>query len=184
MNKYNEQYYIARKPFNDNQLHIKADRKTAERDYFYKKMVLGEAPLFFENSYKEEDKDKGIKRSITDVLLDSSDLLVCNKIRNELIQYEIDGMQFYPSVYIDDDNNWNENYWFLNFYEEFHYWDKNQSIVDIDEDDDEDDDIEVFKYSLDAQKLDKIPEERRLMFKMSGATVAYIFVHHRFSRSF
>lgn len=179
MKKYDEVYYIAKKPFGENQLYIKADLKTAERGYHYKKVPLGEAPFFFQNSYKEEDKKKGNKWALTEVLLVGSNLLVCDKIRDELKTYEIEGMQLYPSVYIDDENNWHENYWFLNFYEDFYYLDKNQSIVDIDEDDDEDDDIEVFKYSLDVQKLNQIPEERRLLFKMGGATDAYIFVHQK-----
>lgn len=181
MNKYNEQYYIAEMPFGEEQLFIKPDRKTAERGYHYKRVPIGEAPFFFLNSNRECDIENGCKWPVTDILIDGSDLLVGGKIREELMKYDIDGMQLYPSVYMDDDNNWHENFWFLNFFKKYHYWDKNESVVRIDEDEevDEDEDVSVRRYSLDEQKLDEIPEESRLMFKMGGATVAYIFVHQK-----
>ncbi len=96
-------------------------------------------------------------------------------------------MQIYPSVYIDDDNNWHEDYWFLNFYEELHCLDKKKSkILTIDysdeEDDDldeEDDDLEVVEYRLDSRILGGIPEEKRLMFKIGGTNIDYIFIHQK-----
>ena len=35
----------------------------------------------------------------------------------------------------------------------------------------------INKYSLDASKLDMIPLENRLLFKMGGTSFSYIFIH-------
>lgn len=178
---FDEEYYIARRPADEGQLYLKPDAKTFNRRYGYTKLTQGEAPLFFENAFKDKDKKSGKKRSLTNVLIDSPNLLVDNEARDKLKFLEIDGLQIYPAVYIDDDIKWHENYWFLNFYKELDCWDRKLSVVEIDDDDDDDDDIdldaEIIKYRLNSDILSQIPKEHRLMFKMGGATKAYIFVH-------
>ncbi|WP_163831826.1 hypothetical protein [Spartinivicinus ruber] len=149
MNIYNEQYYITIRPINDNQLYLKPDKKTEHRDYDFRKLQPGGAPLFLENGTKEKDKRLGKQRHLTDVLMEGSNLLVNDNIRNHLVLSSIKVMQLYPAIYIDDD----------------------------DEDDDIDYDAEVTQYYLDDKVLDEIPEHQRLMFKMGGATKAYIFAH-------
>ncbi len=179
MNKYNEEYYIAFEPKGDNQPYVIADKKTTERGYHYKKVPLGGLPFFFYNRNKEKDRRNGKKWPITEILETGGDFLVNDFIRDEVIQYDIDGMQLYPSVYIDDDDNWHENYWFLNFYETFVYWDQGRSeIVTIDENDDKYG-AEIDKYCLDEKKLFGIPEEKRLIFKMSGVGDPYVFFHQK-----
>ncbi len=116
MNKYNVEYYIVHMPFGDDQLFVEADQRTADRDYDFRKVPLGEAPL-------------------------------------------------YPAVYIDDENNWHDNYWFLNFYEELDCWDRKLSVIGEDDDEHE---SAVYQYYLDAKILDGIPEEKRLLFIMGG----------------
>lgn len=46
------------KPAGDKALFAKPLQKTADRSYIIKKLVLGEEPLFFENSNKEDDKKR------------------------------------------------------------------------------------------------------------------------------
>jgi len=95
------------------------------------------------------------------------------------MKYDIDGMQLYPAVYIDDDDHWHDNYWFLTFYEKYIYWDKKRSqFITIDETDDQHD-AEVDSYCLDETKLQGIAEERRLIFKMGGVGDPYVFVHQK-----
>ena len=184
MSKYNEQYYIIEKPFGENSLYIKADQKTANRGYHYKKTPFGEAPFFFHNSYKDRDKQEQIRRQLTDIIVHGSGLLINNQVRDELKYLEVDGMQIYPSVYIDDDNEWHEDYWYLSFYEDLNCLDKENAEIDMDDFDDDDDDVEVSKFSLADDALDKIPEERRLLFKIGGVNMPYIFIHRKIADLF
>lgn len=179
MNNFNEQYYIAFMPFGDEQLYVSPDQKTADRDFDFKKVPLGEAPFFFENGYKEEDKEEGNRWPITEIMMVGTSFIAIQEIRDELIKHDVDGMQLYPSVYIDDDDNWHENYWYLNFYKELHCLDKKRSKIDEDEDDDKDDDAEVLSIHLSARVLDAIPEEKRLLFKIGGTTLPYVLVHQK-----
>jgi len=176
MTAYDECYYILQRPHGDDQVCAVADQKTANRGYHYRQLQAGESPLFFENGYRDKDKNAW---PVTNMLVTGPGFLVTNAIREKLKFLNIDNMQIYPAVYIDDADTWHENYWFVGFYEELDCWDRQRSTVDIDEDDDEDDDVDVDKYCLDAGVLDAIAEENRLMFKMGGSSMNYIFVHQR-----
>ena len=176
---FNEQYFIAFGSFGENQLHIKADKKTFNRDYGLVKLDEGGAPLFFKNAFAEKDKKRGVKKPISDVLFDGASLLISDSLREKLKFYDISGLQIYPAVYIDDDQHWHEDRWFMNFYQEVDCFDRKLSIIEIDDEDEEDDDADVIKYHLDPLILDEIPEEKRLMLKMGGATVDYVFVHQK-----
>jgi len=179
MNRFNEEYYIAVEPKGDNQPYVIADKKTAARGYHYTKLPEGKPPLFFFNRNKEKDLASGNKWAITPVLETGGDFLVSDYIANELMMYEIDGLQLYPAVYIDDDDNWHEEYWFLTFFEKFRYWDsKNSEFMKIDSSDSEFD-AEIDKYCLDESKLSLIPEEQRLIFKMGGVGDPYVFFHKK-----
>ncbi|WP_163831825.1 imm11 family protein [Spartinivicinus ruber] len=179
MTNYNEQYYILDTFYNDNQLHITADNKTSNRNYEYEKLVPSGVPLFFENSFKDKEKALGRKRLLTDVLFDGSSLVVVYKIHDFLKMFSTKGMQLYPAIYIDDDTNWHENYWYLNFFEKLDCWDRKLSVLETFDDEDDDFDAEIRKYYLDKKVLDAIPEEQRYLFKMGGATESYIFAHER-----
>ena len=187
MTVYDECYYILQRPHGDEQLFLSPDKKTFNRRYTYMKMDQGGGPLFFENGFKERDASEGKSFLTTNVLMNGSNFLVDDAIRDKLKFKDIWGMQPYLAIYVDDDGKWHENYWFLNFYETVDCWDRKHSILDIDEDDDDEDDDEdsieldpeIMQYRLDADILNAIPEEKRLMFKMGGASKLYIFVHQK-----
>ena len=190
MSTFNDQYYIVRSPFGDDQLFLKPDRKTSKRNYEFTQLRIGDAPLFFQNGFRDEDIASGVNHPITDVLMDGANLVVNDSIRDKLKLFGINGFQFYPSVYIDDSSNWHEDRWFMNFYEKLDCWDRKLSTIKVLEPDDDDDEDEleldaiVKKYCLDDNLLDKIPEEKRLMFKMGGASKEYIFIHQKVADSF
>jgi len=173
MNKYNDQYYIAVEPFGAEQPYVIADKITSTRLDHHQKLPLGQAPLTFYNRNKEQDRAKGNKWPVTPVLETGGDFLVNDIIREQISHYDIDGLQLYPAVFIDDDDVIHPNYWFLNFYKTFSYWDKKQSeVICIDGYL-----AEIDKYSLDPEKLGAITEQSRLIFKMGGVTDPYIFIH-------
>lgn len=181
MSSYNENYFIALRVPGDDQIYLKADKKTAQRRFRHKKVVLGGPPLVFHDAYRDDRNNW----PVTDVLVDSSGLLVTDSICNEIKKYEIDSVQFVPSVFVDDLDKTYGGRWFVGFYDELNCLDRGSSEIKElecdDEDMDEDDDecLEVSRYSLDAKILDLIEEEKRLMFKISNCSKKYIFVHKK-----
>ncbi len=182
MSKYNDEYFIALLPPGDDQIYLKPNSQTAKRKYHYTKLNLGEAPLFFQNSYRESDNNQW---AITNVLVDMSGLLVTQPIYEAIRVYGIDSMQTYPSVYVDDNGTYHEEYWYIGFVDELQCLNAEDSSIvlfDFDEEDEDEDDeerLEVKKYSLDDATLDNIPEEQRLMFKIGGCSKKHVFVHRK-----
>ncbi|MDD9158520.1 hypothetical protein PVK64_20375 [Aliivibrio sp. S4TY2] len=176
MTKYNDEYYIAFRPNDDTQVHIKPDKRTALRKYHYKKLENGGDPLFFTNGFSEEEKTSDL---LTDLVVDTSGLLINKKLKDELSQYTIDGVQIYPSIYIDNANNDHGNYWYLGLYTELNCLDLTRSKIEIfDFDDDDDDDfLEVKQYYLNEAVLNHINEESRLIFKVANCSKSYLFFH-------
>ena len=184
MSKYDHEYYIVRTFYTSTQFQLKPTKNTSFRKFRYKRLTGGE-PLFFINGFKERDARLGDKRTVTDIMLDGSSFVVTSPIKSFLDQFEIDSMQLYPAIVIDDDDVWHENYWYLNFYGNLDCWDREKSDYKYEDDEDpEDSDAEIKQYSLNAGILDAIPEERRLLFRMGRATKAYVFAHKRIVKHF
>lgn len=80
MNIYDEECYIAHEPSGEDHIFPEVDDKTAARKYSYKKITLGGPPFFFYNYLKKRNKKKNIKRSLTDVLFDGTNLIVSDLI--------------------------------------------------------------------------------------------------------
>lgn len=178
MSKYDQEYYIAYTTLNPDQLHIKPKASTAARGYRYTKLTLGEAPLFFVNAFQKRDQKTGARRTVTDILYDGASFAVTDEIKRYLGQFEIASMQHYPAIIINDDDRWHEDYWYLNIYERLDCWDRNTSIYEIDTEANDPKPM-VDKFSLDTAKLEAIPEEKRLIFKIGGASKAYVLMHRK-----
>ncbi len=125
MKNYNDEYYLVVLPPDGDQIFVEALQKTANRDYYTEKQNPGE-PFFFQNSYREEDKEQGIQHKLPDILMNGAWLIVNDTVRDFLKFYDTKGMQIYPAVYIDDDLSWHENYWFLIFYDDLDCWDRGE----------------------------------------------------------
>jgi hypothetical protein len=177
MSKYDDQYYIVDEVYDENTLYLKALKKSANRKYSYKKMELGEEPLFFENAYKDEDINEGVIREIKSAHMNMSMVIVNDKIRSLLKGFNIDGFQLYPSVLIDDKDKYHEGYWHFNIFSKKAYVDFEKcEIRDYEEDNTR---HQVKKYSLSDKELNRVPEERRLIFKPVNTDLGYTFVHQK-----
>lgn len=184
--RYDEQYYIAFEPHGDDRLFAAADDTTSERGYHYIKPALGAPPFIFRNAYLDKDKKRKVTWPITDVLVVGGDLLVKEYIKNQICRFDTSGLYMQPSIYINDEGERLDDYWFLTFYKTLDCWDRDRSVVDIFEDDEDDDldgiepTIEVDKFVLDSEVLDEIPENERLLFKMGGnVSKSYVVVHQK-----
>ena len=177
MNKYDEQYYIVTLAYNKETLCLKPLKKTFNRKFSYKKMMLGQEPLFFENAYKEDDKKDGVVHTIKNLHMNANFIMVDNKIKNKLEDFEINNFQLYPTVIIADNDKFHEDFWFFNIYNRFSALDLDKSeISNFDPDDRKHD---VIKGSLSDEILDAIPEENRLIFRDYKWRGGYTIVHQR-----
>lgn len=180
MISYNEEYYIMFTPKGDDQIYIKPQERSADRKFRYRKLNIEDGPLFFENCYRDEDKNKWPS---TDILVEGGGFLATSTLCDKLRDYDVDFMQIYPAIYVDDNDNYREDYFYIGFYERLDCLDiKKSEIEDIefDEKDIDDDDpvsLEVSKFSLSDSVLGNISEENRLMFKIGQCSKPYIFVH-------
>ena len=177
MSKYDDQYYIVSKAFDENTLYLTALQKTANRDYEYTKMEFGQEPLFFENAYKDRDIKENIYRPIQKSHMNMNFVLVNDEVRDLLKNKIINGFQLYPAVIIDDKEDYHEGFWFFNIYEDSDYLDLNACVID-DYDPDADDHV-IRQYSLNEKLLDSIDEEQRLIFRPSYTNIGYTIVHQK-----
>ncbi len=177
MNRYNEQYYIVFKKYDEKTLYLSSLQKTSDRDYTFKKMQFGQEPLFFNNAYKEKDKKTGVSREIKSAHLNINYPLVTVSIKEDLIKFENNNFQLYPAVIIDDSDIYHENFWFFNIFNKINVLNLKRCIIDDYDEDDKRHDID--KYYLDSNKLDAIPEEQRLVFIPEKASGAPVFLHQK-----
>lgn len=174
---YEDQYYIVDKVFSDDTLYLKATKTTAKRKYGYKKLEYGEAPLFFENAYKDRDIKLGKVRAIKSAHMNITHLIVDDDIKEKIDKFDISNFQFYPAVIIDDGGDYHENFWFFNIFGKLDVLDLEGSVIEDFDRESNDHDVERFKLKKDV--LDTIDEEKRLIFMMPNLDRKITFVHQR-----
>jgi len=116
MTNYNEQYYILFNDFGNAPSYLRPLSKTSSRNYEYEKLHKSGGPAFFESAFDEEDKKAGHKHSIHDVMDVAGWYLFSHRIYEKMQTFKINNFQFFPAVFIDDDNHYHENYVLTNFY--------------------------------------------------------------------
>jgi hypothetical protein len=161
------------------QMHVNIHDKSASIIYDGRQLVSSGSPLFFEPSFKERNEKLGITPSKTDVMFDGSSFIVNEAVYKELKKLELQNMQLYPAVLVEDEDSWGESYWYLNIWEDLDCWDREKSVYGPIEDDWEEGDTIIDQYSLCSKVLDSIPEEKRLIFRMGGEANNYIFMHEK-----
>lgn len=185
MKPYEEQYYFILRPKGDDGLPgIRADLDTGNRHYRRRLPQPGSKPFFFDNGYAEfqDANDIPIPMTPPDVLIGGNDILVKSFIRERLLDIDTRGFFIFPAIYIHNDGEWYEDYWYLGFLEEFDCWDRDKSQFIKDEIDGSS--HMVTKYILNKDILDKTPLKNRLLFKMGGSSDAYIVCHQSLVRNF
>jgi len=178
MTKLEEQYYII---FPDNSFskqsnRVSFDSNTCQRSPHYKKLISGQKPVFF---YSDAE-DKSIE--LTKLVFSGPSIILHKSLVENINDENIIHGQLYPSVYIDPEGKFHEEYFLINVYEEYDCWCRENSKYRlVRDDDDEDNDIEahMFKYKFNYNLLSKIEEENRLFFKIGGVDRPRIFIHQK-----
>ena len=177
MSNYEAQYYMVDEVYNDETLYLKSTKNTGRRDYSFKKMNFGEEPLFFENAYKDEDLKRKVTRPIKTAHMNITKVIVNDKIKKRLENFKVRNFQLFPSVIIDDQEQYHEGYWFFNIYNKLEVLDFEKSEIRRYKPEREFHNVE--KFALRADVLDKIPEEERLIFRINGLDRLLTFVHQK-----
>lgn len=129
------------------------------------------APLQFENGWREENIEEGLVEVIGDVLFSGSKILISDKIKNSLeskaneLQQSLP-VEFYPAVYITDNDDRLEAYWYVNIDNRIDCWDKDKSTFRSVPTDDQ---VlyQIEEFHLDRGKLET-SAGRDLIFKISN----------------
>ena len=187
MNDYDQQYYFIRLADNDGLPFLTPDVNTEDREFRYQRQAMGSPPLVFFNGSKEFQQKRHIPsvKVPPDILFEGSNLVVCSRIREALLEFDIAHLHMHPAIYIHDDGKWHEDYWYMTFTEQFDCWDRVNSTY-------EEEPLEmggmkmhsVYTYSLNKELLDKIPLEKRLLFEMGGTQDGYTVCHRSLLRLF
>ncbi len=179
MSKYNSQYYIAMNNYSPETLCLKPFKDTSKRFYGFEPLSIENGPLFFGNAYRDKDKAANIRRPIKQAHMHAAFVIMHEDIKKDMEDYFYShpGVELFPAVLIDDDEQSHEHFWFINRYGELDCLDYDKSIIDdFDEDQEE---HSVDKYSLRDDVLDAIPEDKRLVLQVANTDIGYTIVHQR-----
>lgn len=124
----------------------------------------------------------GNKWPITDVLVCDGSILIKKYLWEKIEGFNSEGLAFHPSVFIDDEGIWHENFMFMVFYKNLDCWDRERSVVEEEEEHLADETVfpvVVERFYLDDKVLDKIPENQRLMFEMGGVQNSLVCFHQK-----
>jgi len=159
MSELQQEYYIPFVRNTENKLFINTDEKSSRRYYHYRKFNIVDGPMVYLNDYKEENLKLGINTPLPDIFLDFG---------------------LFPTIYIDDNDQWHENLWLVNFFEGIDCIDKQKSKINYDPRVwDEGDRLIVKKTIFDDSVLRAIPEDQRLIFKMANVDKPHLYCHKR-----
>ena len=129
MSELQKEYYIPFVANTENKLFLGTDEKSSRRFYHFTKYNLTDGPMVFLNSYKDENLKMGIKTQLPDVFLDLGIMVIPKKFMEFLRKFNIQGLQLFPSIYIDDDEQWHEKLWLVNFFKGIDCIDKEKSKI-------------------------------------------------------
>lgn len=186
MSKYNNEYFFIRQPRNSDHLpFLCPDINTEDRTFRFEAQPPGSPPLVFFNGWKKENLQQGIRDVATKILFNGSNLVVDTSIREKLIPLEVPNLFLHPAIYIDDRDNWHENYWYMTFTQQFDCWDRTHSVYvkepvrlggfEL---------YSVYSYSLNEALLDKTPLNQRLLFEMGSTQDGMVVCHKSIMRIF
>ncbi|EPJ44298.1 MAG: hypothetical protein OFPII_35930 [Osedax symbiont Rs1] len=161
-------------------IYASGDDKTHELKYGSRYLEGGRA-MFFHNANAEDWRRNGIKENIGDIIFHGSHFMIKKKVRDKLLKYHIHGLQYYPAVYTDIEGNIHYDYFFVNIYakKDWCYIERSQLDKRGQKRLDRGDKPGVETIALDFHKMLCVPEEERLMFRMSNIDMGKPFIHKK-----
>lgn len=182
---FDKEYFFITEPYGDkgeSVTGLSPDADTATKPYTSEVLPMGSKPLIFRNGFADLQKARGrlSNKLPSPVLFAATNLLVRDEIANKLWDLEppIPNLAIQPAIYIDHNDKWYENYWFLTFTSRLDCWDRNNSDYDRDP-------LglpgmykyEIHTYSLNEKMLQDMPLSERRLFKMDATLDGFVVVH-------
>lgn len=156
--------------------------------YDFERSPVGGPPFMFFNGIKEHNKKQKISsiKKVPKILFSGCDLLIPGSLREEILDMNIPDLYMHPAVYVDDDDKWYEDYWYMTFEGRLDCWSRENS--DYEKNDPirlgGDELYQIYTYALDEKILNSMPEKNRLLFKMGGSLDPFIVCHESIVRIF
>ncbi|MEM5529942.1 hypothetical protein WN093_14065 [Gammaproteobacteria bacterium AS21] len=156
------------------------DAETHAVKYGTRYLEAGRA-MFFRNTHAEDWRRKGIEENVGDIIFHGSHLIIKKKIRDQLLKYPMQGVQYYPAVYTDIDGNNHYDYFFVNIYEDqdWCYIERSQLDHRGQKRLDRGDEPGVESIVLDFHKMLLVPEDERLIFSMGNIDMGKPIIHKK-----
>ncbi|MGF1743316.1 hypothetical protein L4C34_20180 [Vibrio profundum] len=174
MNTFEDEYYfLIDTPFRKSFLELVGIKGAGDRFYEWAQLDYGDGPLFFGQAFKEAMPFK-----LSNVQMDGGVPVVCKKIAEVIDQYNIDGFQLFPSIIVDDNGEWHEDFYYFNCYEELDCVDFKKSEVEDYEPDSLMGHV-VLKFKLRADVLEAIEEEKRMVIMLGNVLGPSLLVHKK-----
>jgi len=164
----------------ENYIFAVGDDETHALKYGTRHLEAGRA-MFFHNSDAEDWRRKGIKENIGDIIFHGYQFMIKKEIRDKLLKYPMQGVQYYPAVYTDIEGNNHYDYFFVNIYDKkgWCYIERSQLDQWAQESIDDGDKPGVESIVLDFHKMLLVPEDERLMFRMGNIDMGEPIIHKK-----
>lgn len=181
-----DEYFFIRKDDSNHRLpSLQPDTNTSQRKYWFTALPMTSPPLIFSNGWRDEFKQDRVTEQIADILFEGTSFVVCDALRHKLLGLDIPHLNLHPAVYIDDKEQWHEDYWYVSFSEQFACWDRTRSVflpypIVIGSESM----YEIMSYVLDEDLLRRTPLQQRLLFQMGGTTTEMIVCHQSIASLF
>lgn len=185
MSQYEQDYFfmqpaetISNLPF------LQPDDATVDRKFEYEAQLVGSPPLVFHNANKAEYQHDGIPslKNMPPILFRGNDILVSTEIRRDLVALKVENLSTHPAIYVDDDGDWHEDFWFCTFEKRFECLDLEESVsigsIRVNRGKpNEKRRYDITEHYFDSKIMDDTPLEKRFLFKLGGTIDAYITCH-------
>lgn len=175
MSQYDNEYYVLKKIDEDIYPSLTPLKETTSIR-FNRKMPEPGQILKFKNRWKDDNETAGINEDIGSVLFNGVDILVDEEIKEILSTESLHKVGYYPAIYISDEDVWIEDYQFVTILNRIDAWSREKSSYDK-ENVGINNKYYLSKIVLDQSVLDKIPYEKRQLFKLDSSMVNLTLIH-------
>ena len=170
-----KEYYVLERPARDEVSLLSATRNTASEDFRKYGQYLSK-PIFFTNDWRDENVKAGILEEQSHILFNGNDILISKEVVEVLRLLDIQNIDFTSAIYIDDKDQYHEEYYFVRFRGKVDCWSRIDS--DYNKKPRSSSGLHyVYSYSLNDETLQEIDLKSRLIFKMAGTSLSLCFVH-------
>jgi hypothetical protein len=181
MSNFDKEYYFLSSCRNEGKPSPRAFHETNEREYWKARIPPDAPPLAFYNGAKRYNRERGIESMPVppDVMFERDNLIVRKHLRDALLERKVDGAFTHAAWYVHDDKSLHDDYHYIGFHHKLDCWDRELSEHSGQDEDADPTDCEpnVWAFRLDAQLLQRIPLNQRLLFVMGGCFVPKLVCH-------